>query len=236
MATANGVMLACLAVDGWVRAELMHALAAGISHLGRPAELRLIQNAPTCADARNQAVQMFDESTCEWLVMHDHDTVPVRSDWLSIIGEMEQRGISVSSLPTPVGTAFNFALSIDHTEGKYFMPSAMAHGWFRVAWFGGAVLIIHRSALDQFARPIFANTPGAERPDEDVAFSLACAEKGMELWICGDYYCQHFKLVMGHERHIDLLGALSDTNQRIEQQWASRHRPRRGGKRMDTIR
>lgn len=212
------VMIAILAVDGEIRAELMEQMLGAFYYLSTTApgsrlETRRITGARPVDVARNRAVEEFLQTDCEWLVQLDADTHPTRPDFLQIIPLMEQSGKKICTLPTPMWTdlgvdGLQFNVGDLQPDGMYRAYSMMPHGWKEYSLLGGACLVAHRSVFEKVGKPWFRCTkdsrqfikPESEREygggaNEDFYFSRKASDAGFRLWVHSDFVCEHHKRV-----------------------------------------
>ena len=211
----GNLMVAVFAVDSWIHADLAATLLQGLMTVGsRGVHLVFIVENRPVAYARNHAAGNFLRSDAEWLVMVDHDTVPIRN-FLEIIPTMEADGKVIAGLPCPVMPGCDGAYPYPHfgvgwfeEGGSWRAPSNLPPGWSTgYDFLGGGCLIVHRAVFEKVSQPYFkmvSNDAQVEIPStekglagrgEDQYFTYKAKEAGFDLWVHSDFVCEHYKTI-----------------------------------------
>lgn len=211
----GNLMVTVFAVDSWIHADLVATLLQGLMTAGsRGVHLNLITGNRPVAHARNHAAGEFLRSDAEWLVMVDHDTVPVRN-FIEIIPMMEADGKFIAGLPYPVmpgrDGAFpypHFGLGWLNDSGGYRGLGNLPPDWSTgYDFLGGGCLVVHRTVFEKVPQPYFkmvsndaqveilSSEKGLVGRGEDQYFTYKAKEAGFGLWVHSDFTCEHYKTI-----------------------------------------
>ena len=158
---------------------------------------------------RNQYMEDFISSDCEWLLMIDSDTIPPINA-LYQATEILDKNKEIKVLSGWYNT-FNRPLNkvipvfFDYKENKYINYSdseldiIKKNKIYEIKGCGGGFLIIHRDVINQLKKPYFKNIYNKEftklQLSEDLYLCGNIRDLGYKIYLAPQIKCSHIKYV-----------------------------------------
>lgn len=172
-------------------------------HYG-PLDFDVVPMVRPCEVARNTIGREFRESSAEWLVMIDNDTVPAPNFLNTLVIEAaRERHPFVASPYAMIKYEGLLYLCLGKSDGKgaYNWALQGPPGWSEWDAVGFGCVALHRMVFEQLGTfEPFEPWDGVRT--EDVKFCEAVAKVGIKPWT-------HSNLVCGHWREVDLTETMS---------------------------
>jgi len=148
---------------------------------------------------RNHIVKDFLATDCEYLVMIDDDTFPIKNPLelieydKDVIGAIypgrDEMGIHYHIYK--FGKDYPKKITFDQYENNEIK------GLTKIDAVGTGCICIRRNVLEKIKRPFddLFDKDGLMITNDDLHFSIKCQKEGFEVWTHGDYMCSHYKTV-----------------------------------------
>jgi len=148
---------------------------------------------------RNHIVKDFLATDCEYLMMLDDDTFPIKNPLELIIYNKDVIG---AIYPGRDNNGIHFHV---YKFGKEYpkkiifeqYENSEIKGLTQVDAIGTGCIIIRRNVLEKIKRPFddMFDKEGLMITNDDLHFSIKCQKAGFEVWTHGEYMCSHYKKV-----------------------------------------
>ncbi len=189
---------------GAVRIELVPFLLANVDYIKMfdcPSKRPIYYN-------RNQYMETFKESSCDWLLMIDSDTIPP----IDAMKKLEDVLKLNPSIKVASGWYNTFNVTINKVHPVFFW--ADGDGIFKnysdqelesiekkrfqiVDGVGGGFLLVHKSVINKLKKPFFKNVYNQEITklfvSEDLYFSNKIKKAGEFIYLIPNIKCIHIK-------------------------------------------
>jgi hypothetical protein len=185
--------------DGWIHPSLAMFLLEWAAKIAGP--IRVVYNYRPHHNARNRAVELFQQDKCDWLFMIDNDTVPPGGVF-QLLEQLDGR--DVVAVPYPFHKIEGGKLIVSDCSFRYNSATdeivaagrILEPGFHEVAACGTGAVLIHRRVFERLEKPYFRSTENTNQPAEDIEFCCHARDAGFKIWTTADYgRAEHFKTI-----------------------------------------
>jgi len=148
---------------------------------------------------RNQIVKDFLRTDCDYLMMLDDDTCPLKNPLELIEHDKDVIG-AIYPGRTNEGIIFHiYKFGEEYPKKLVFKQydNSEIRGLTKIDAIGTGCVIIKRNVLEKIKRPFedLFDEDGILVTNDDMHFCHKCRQNGFEVWTHGDYMCSHYKTV-----------------------------------------